>query len=229
MRSRLRWILTLSIPAIILLAALLVAPAREWLFSMIELFTNLDIARLQNYIHGMGPWGPAISFVLMILQSVIAPLPSFILTFVNAAVFGWVWGAVLSWTSSLTGASLCYGIARLYGRGVVVRLISATALESIDTFFMKYGKHAVLFARLLPFMSFDVISYAAGLTALRFPPFLIATGLGMMPATLVYSYVAGSLTGETKILVTVLMVLFAASVLVALFRAMRKNSKDKAH
>jgi len=89
---------------------------------------------------------------------------------------------VLSWTSSLTGAALCNGIARLYGRAAVVRLVSKTALESVDTFFVKYGKYTVLIARLLPFVSFDIISYAAGLTSLRFVHFIIATGPGMLPA-----------------------------------------------
>lgn len=229
MKSRSRWILSIFIPAVLLLAMLLVPPARDWLFAMISMFTSSDIASLKEYIHGIGFWGPAVSFILMILQSVIAPLPAFVLAFANAAVFGWVWGALLSWTSSLTGAVLCYGIARLYGRAAVVRLVSETALKSIDGFFLKYGKHAVLFARLLPFLSFDVVSYAAGLTALRFPQFLVATGLGMLPATLVYSYVGGTLTGETKILVTVLMALFATSALVVLVKAMRKDAKKKAH
>jgi uncharacterized membrane protein YdjX (TVP38/TMEM64 family) len=222
-----RWILSISIPASIVIAVLLVPASREWLFAMIALFTDLDIARLQDYIHSLGFWGPAISFALMLLQSVIAPLPAFVLAFANAAVFGWAWGALLTWTSSLTGAVLCFGIARLYGRAAVVRLISAMALDSIDTFFIKYGKHAVLFARLLPFISFDIVSYAAGLTSLRFPHFLFATALGMLPATLVYSYVGGSLTGGTKALVTALMLLFAASVLVVLVKAMLKDKKEK--
>jgi uncharacterized membrane protein YdjX (TVP38/TMEM64 family) len=225
MKSRTKWILAFALPACMALAVLLVPAARNWLFTMIALFTELDIPRLQDYILSMGFWGPAISFVLMILQSVIAPLPAFVLSFANAAVFGWAWGALLSWTSSLAGAVLCFGIARLYGRVAVVRLISATALDSIDTFFIKYGKHAVLFARLLPFVSFDIVSYAAGLTSMRFPHFLLATGLGMLPATLVYSYVGGSLTGGAKALVTALLLLFAASVLVVMVKAMRKDRK----
>lgn len=228
MKPSIKWILSLAIPASGVLVALLVPASRDWLFTMIALFTELDITRLQDYILSMGFWGPAISFVLMLLQSVIVPLPAFVLAFANAAVFGWAWGALLSWTSSLAGAVLCFGIARLYGRVVVVRLISATALGTIDTFFIKYGKHAVLFARLLPFVSFDIVSYAAGLTSMRFPHFLLATGLGMLPATLVYSYVGGTLTGGTKILITALMLLFAASVLVALVRAVRRDKQDSA-
>lgn len=44
-----------------------------------------------------------------------------------------------------------------------------------------------LVCRLLPFVPFDPVSYAAGLTSLRFWPFMLATGVGQLPATIVYS------------------------------------------
>ncbi|MGI8423986.1 MAG: hypothetical protein ACR2NO_07755, partial [Chloroflexota bacterium] len=34
---------------------------------------------------------------------------------------------------------------------------------------------------------FSVVSYAAGLTSMRLPLFLVATGIGQLPATVVYS------------------------------------------
>ena len=39
---------------------------------------------------------------------------------------------------------------------------------SIEKFFEKYGKNTILICRLLPFVSFDIVSYAAGLTSLSF-------------------------------------------------------------
>ena len=50
-------------------------------------------------------------------------------------------------------------------------------------------------ARLLPFISFDIVSYAAGLTSMGVWPFLLATAIGELPATVVYCYVGGMLTG----------------------------------
>ncbi len=44
--------------------------------------------------------------------------------------------------------------------------------KEIDTFFKKYGKNTVLICRLLPFVSFDIVSYAAGLTSMSFISFL---------------------------------------------------------
>ena len=67
-------------------------------------------------------------------------------------------------------------------------------------------------------MSFDIVSYAAGLTSMSFGAFFIATGIGQLPATLVYSYVGGMLTGGAKLLVTGLFILFALSALIVLAR-----------
>lgn len=41
---------------------------------------------------------------------------------------------------------------------------------------------AIFVARLIPLTSFDLLSYAAGLTRMRLGPFCLATGLGMAPA-----------------------------------------------
>jgi membrane protein DedA with SNARE-associated domain len=77
---------------------------------------------------------------------------------------------------------------------------------------------SILIARLLPFISFDIVSYAAGLTSMSFGGFLVATGLGQLPATLVYSYVGGMLTGGARLMVTGLLILFALSGLIVLIR-----------
>ena len=75
-----------------------------------------------------------------------------------------------------------------------MNFMSQGALESIDKFFERYGRNAVLICRLLPFVSFDFVSYAAGLTGMDFLGFFIATGIGQLPATLVYFYLGGMLT-----------------------------------
>ncbi len=41
---------------------------------------------------------------------------SFLITLSNAAIFGWVKGAILSWSSAMAGAALCFYIARGLGR-----------------------------------------------------------------------------------------------------------------
>lgn len=204
-----------------------VAPVKNAIKQVIFIFSMLDVDVIKGYILSFGIWAPIISFLLMVFQSVAAPLPAFLITFANAGLFGWVKGAILSWTSAMAGAVLCFYIARIYGRNTVEKLTSKFALEEIDDFFERYGNYAILIARLLPFISFDIVSYAAGLTSMSLWSFLWATGLGQLPATIVYSYAGEKLTGGTKTFVTGLLILFAVSALVFLIKKIwdEKNKK----
>lgn len=195
----------------------------------IFILKNVDVDLARGYILGFGMWAPVVSFLLMILQSIAAPLPAFIITFANAGLFGWVKGALLSWTSSMAGAALCFFIAKFYGRTVVIKLTGKYALDSVDDFFDRYGKYTILIARLLPFISFDIVSYAAGLTSMSFFSFFVATGIGQLPATIIYSYIGSMLTGTTKTIVVGLLILFSISVLIFLFKKVwndKKKSRD---
>ena len=188
-----------------------------------SLLSSMDVEAVAAYIRSYGAWAAVISFLLMILQSVAAPIPAFLLTFANAAIFGWWRGAILSWSSAMAGAAVCFFIARILGRDAVVKLTSKGAIKSVDVFFERYGKNAILICRLLPFVSFDLVSYAAGLTGLGFLGFFIATGVGQLPATIVYSYVGGMLTGGVRLLVTALLILFAITALIFLIKTMYNN------
>ena len=222
-----RTLMKIGIVVLVLMLYFFVTPIKITINQMIFYLSNLDLDSLKQYILSYGALAPIISFVLMLVQSVAAPLPAFLITFSNAALFGWVWGAVLSWSSAMAGAALCFFIAKFLGRDVVERLTSKYAIDSIDEFFDKYGKYTILVCRLLPFISFDIVSYAAGLTSMEFLPFFIATGIGQLPATIVYSYVGGMLTGGTKLFVTGLLILFALTIVIYMLRKIYNEKKYK--
>ncbi|DAB32633.1 MAG TPA: hypothetical protein CFH79_02820 [Sulfurospirillum sp. UBA11407] len=219
--------LKIGIPILIGIFLLSLSPlAREIFSDIIGLFQSLDIQKVKEYLLSFGVWAPVISFLLMVFQSLAAPLPAFLITFANAALFGWVYGAMLSWFSAMIGAILCFYIANLLGREAVEKLTSKTALQSVDGFFEKHGRYAILIARLLPFISFDIISYAAGLTKMKTKDFIIATGIGQLPATLIYSYAGEMLTGGAKMFVYGLLSLFAFSAFIYLIRRVYAKSKS---
>ncbi len=220
---------------ILLLAAVLAAllcyglfpPVRRAVEHVFQILASGDLTKLEAFVDSYGVYAALVSFGLMILQSVAAPLPAFLITFANANLFGWWKGALLSWSSAMAGAAICFYIARILGREAAIKLTSKTGLEQIDVFFEKYGKNTILVCRLLPFVSFDLVSYAAGLTSMSFGAFMLATGIGQLPATLIYSYVGGMLTGGAKIMVTGLLILFALSALIMLFRMVYQDRDKK--
>lgn len=208
-------------------AYLFVPSVREGFSRIAVMFASGDFTVVREFVASYGRYAAAVSFGLMILQSVAAPLPAFLLTFANANLFGWWQGAILSWTSAMAGAAVCFYIARILGRDAAEKLTSKAGLEQIDGFFEKYGKNTILICRLLPFVSFDLVSYAAGLTSMSFWSFFIATGIGQLPATLVYSYVGGMLTGGARLFVTGLMILFALSALIVMLRRIYMEKQRK--
>ncbi|RKU37511.1 hypothetical protein C6496_10460 [Candidatus Poribacteria bacterium] len=168
----------------------------EYLLELTAAFQSIETARA--YIARYGALAPIVSAILMIFQSVIAPLPAFLITFANGTLFGFWWGSLLSWSSSMVGAAFCFYIARALGIQRITTLISKPAVDKANDFFEKYGTYAVLIARLMPFISFDVVSYFAGATRMRFLGFWVATGIGQLPATLVYSYLGESASPHIK-------------------------------
>ena len=199
------------------------ANTNEAFSTISKLDTDVVVAYLRSY----GKQAAVVSFILMVLQSIAAPIPAFLITLSNAAIFGWVKGAMLSWSSAMAGAALCFFLARALGRDAVERLTSKGAMESVDVFFERYGKYAILICRLLPFVSFDFVSYGAGLTNMGFWSFFIATGIGQLPATIVYSYVGGTLTGGAQKLFLGLLTLFALSIMIGIAKKVYNDKQKK--
>lgn len=221
MEKKKNWVKRLLLLAVIGAAVgayYVIEPVRTVMNQVFQMFASGDFTVVKEFVASYGAYAAAISFLLMIFQSVAAPLPAFLLTFANANLFGWWQGALLSWSSAMAGAAVCFFIARILGRDAAEKLTSRAGLAQIDTFFEKYGKNTVLICRLLPFVSFDIVSYAAGFTSMSFGAFFVATGLGQLPATIVYSYVGSMLTGGAKLFVTGLMILFALSALIVMVR-----------
>lgn len=221
-------IILIGVLLIFVLSYLFIPSFSKLINDFILLLSSLDVGRIKEYILSFGIWAPIISFLLMIFQSIAAPLPAFVITFANAGLFGWIKGGLLSWSSAMVGATLCFYIGRILGRDAVVKLTSNAGLKQVDDFFDRYGKFAILIARLLPFISFDIVSYGAGLTSMSFWSFFWATGIGQLPATIIYSYVGEKLTGSLKWLVTGLMLVFAVSILIYMIKQFRSDkNKDE--
>ncbi len=214
--------------AAMVLAYYLVPSVHATIGNVFAVLASGDLTKVEEFMASYGTYAAIVSFLLMILQSLAAPIPAFLITLTNANLFGWWQGAILSWSSAMAGAAICFFIARVLGRDVAIKLTSKAGLEQIDTFFEKYGRNTILVCRLLPFVSFDYVSYAAGLTSMSFIEFFVATGIGQLPATIVYSYVGGMLTGGAQMLMTGLLILFSLSILVATMKKIydEKQKKD---
>ncbi|TVR97945.1 MAG: TVP38/TMEM64 family protein [Rhodospirillales bacterium] len=145
----------------------------------------LTPAALAERLEGSGAWGPLLLAALMVLAVVLGPVPTVPITVATGFVYGPVLGTALAAGSALLGAMLAFAIARFAARDLVARLVGghvALCRECSDRMLF----WVVLISRLVPIVSFALVSYGAGLTAMSLRAFAVATLIGMLPMTVVY-------------------------------------------
>ncbi len=175
-----------------LVAMGVLAGAAAFSFGGWDLPSGEDLADL---VRMAGPWGPLTVIVLMVLAVVASPIPSAPIAVAAGALYGhWLGTAVVAIGAEL-GAIIAFALARVLGRDVLRRWfgdrVEAGILGSQNAMMV-----TVFLSRLMPFISFDMISYAAGLTALRPWRFAVATLAGILPASFVLAHLGGGLTGQ---------------------------------
>ncbi len=189
-----------------------------------------NIDRLKTFIVSYGFWAPLISAFLMIAQSVILFLPAFPIFIVNALAFGFPWGVLLSWGSAVLGSIVCFTIAKNLGRPAVQRLANRVHLQAADAALRRYEKYIILFFGFIPVISFDVISYAAGLTTLTYWEFIPLVCIAQIPSALFYSLIVHKIDQGTLdiywVVAGALFIIVAIVSLTARFRVGRKRPKS---
>ncbi len=145
-------------------------------------------------IRAWGPWAALGSIVLMFVHSFL-PFPAEIITLANGMVFGSVWGTVITWVGAMLGAISTFALVRLLGRPFVHRMLSEGQLRRMSAWSSTRGGTALLIGRLIPLIAFNLLNYAAALTDISWWTFIWATGLGILPLTILLNvFGAGMLT-----------------------------------
>ncbi|MGQ9596615.1 MAG: TVP38/TMEM64 family protein [Thermoproteota archaeon] len=155
--------------------------------------------RLKKLTIGFGLLG---FYSLMVIQSIIAIIPAEAVLIMGGSAFGFGTSSAFGILGLMSGALINYVIGLRFGRPLVERLIDRDDLEKVERLFNKHGSKIILVARFIPWISFDAISYFAGLTKITLASFMVATLLGTIPRAIFYSYVGekvGTSIGEGDI------------------------------
>jgi uncharacterized membrane protein YdjX (TVP38/TMEM64 family) len=168
-----------------LLGLWLVAPAL-----LTEARGLLEVERLEMLVDRAGIWGPVLIVTLMTVAVVASPIPSAPIALAAGAAYGHLWGTVQIVIGAELGALIAFGLARVLGRDALRRVFG----DRIDAGLLgsQTALTATVFAsRLMPFVSFDMISYAAGLSRLHAWRFALATLTGIIPASFLLAHFGG--------------------------------------
>jgi len=162
----------------------------------------------------------------MFLQTVIAIIPSeAVLMFAGALGIG-IWDIVVYGGAGLiAGSVFAFYAGRYGGRPVVVKVIGKKWAAEMDAWITRKGAKAILLTRLVPVIPFDMVSYASGVTRIRFRDYFLATAVGALPRCLFLAYAGSVAGGMLTALGTSIEIVFAAGIvgLIALAWLERKG------
>ena len=173
------------------------------------LTTVTNKAALSEWIDQLGYWGPVGIIGLMITAIVLSPIPSAPIAMVAGTAYGSLWGTVIVVIGAEAGALIAFAIARSLGYDVIHRWRRVRpVLNWLGKDRSPGGVMLVIFAsRLVPFISFDAVSYAAGLTPIAFWRFVVATLAGVIPTAYLITAFGGLLMASESGVVTGLLIL----------------------
>jgi uncharacterized membrane protein YdjX (TVP38/TMEM64 family) len=155
--------------------------------------TILDGAALRARIEQLGAWGPLAIVALMMLSILVSPIPSAPIAMAAGAAYGHTWGTLYVVTGAEAGALAAFGISRTLGQAALYRWFSDRL--SVGLIGSQNTLMGIVFvSRLLPFVSFDLVSYAAGLTLLSVWRFALATLAGIVPASFLLAHLGLEMT-----------------------------------
>jgi len=149
---------------------------REPLIASLQWFSDMDAVIVS--IKGYGLWGPAILFVLFILQTFLAFIPGQALMVSSGYIYGFTGGILITWISLVVGGQAAFWLARRYGRPFAEKWVSASVLDRWDKSAAGQGIGFYIISLVLPLFPNDAMCYVAGLGSMSFRRFLTANILG---------------------------------------------------
>ena len=156
-----------------------------------------DEVWIRQMVTDLGVFGPLAMIALMVLAIVVSPIPSGPIAVAAGALYGATGGAIVSIVGAEIGALIAFSVSRYFGYEAI-RRSQNPVMKFIAVPRSQLKLMGIVFvSRLIPFISFDAISYATGVTNLSFCRFAIATGLGVVPVCWTLAAMgAGMATGE---------------------------------
>ena len=179
---------------IILLSLLLYLVSRS--FSEEEIIT---------FVNNTGLFAPVVYILLTLLTLVIVPFSGTPIIFAGYYAFGQkviVYSVIAAYISYV----LNFWIARKWGRGIVKKFVGEEGMRKVDDLTKDYGIVTLVFLRIFQGSINDFVSFAMGLTNMKFKVYLVVSLLASIPGTILWYYL--SLNVNTPAQFTIIMLVF---------------------
>lgn len=141
-----------------------------------------DPQSFRDWLRQWGAWSPAVFLLLQALQVVVFAIPGEVTQIAAGWLFGFGLGSLLSLVGIVIGSAIAFGLTRWLGVRFVHRIAGPDTVAKFDDLMASpkfIGSLFLLF--LIPGIPKDILCYVAGLSRLKFLPFLFISGLARLP------------------------------------------------
>ncbi len=163
------------------------------------------------------------TFIIMLIQNSFTVIPLVLVVTVNIALFGFFYGFMWSWLTSIVSASLIFITIRSTFQSWLLNKINSKILNIEKDMGFIY----ILQGRIIPFIPASFINIAAGLSTISFRSYFFGTAIGNFIYFIILAFIpAGLLAGNLDLLalgIIGIMLFFA----IILYRKFRKRGRRK--
>ena len=152
--------------------------------------------QLRDWATSVGPWFP-LAFLAAHIVVTVFPFPRTAFTLAAGLLFGPYLGVPLAVLASSLSAVIALLLVRAAG-WQLSRLVRHPRVDSLDARLRERGWPAVMSMRMIPAVPFSVANYAAGASAVRVLPYMLATLVGLLPGTAAVVILGDALTGNVN-------------------------------
>lgn len=154
-------------------------------------YSAINPAAIQAIISSYGVYGPLIFLGFSFIRPIIF-FPITIIHLSSGLAFGGFWGGVNAVVGSLIGAVVAHFIANKIGIDFFP-MKWRSRITAISEKVNENGLRNMVFIRFIPMISFDMISYSAGLSGVKMKPYVLGTFIGIAPRVFAYTYVGSNI------------------------------------
>lgn len=184
------------------------------LVSLLLYFLGKQISQdaITNFVRKTDPWSPVVYILTLQLTYILAPIggPPFLIA--GFYLFGET-VIIYTYIAAVLGSTINFLIAKKWGRPLVTKFAGKDATLEIDKLTIEYGLATLVFLRLFLIGMNDFVSYAYGLTTIKFSSYITISVLAMIPGHVIWYYVSSKTNGIEQFLVTNYALLLTAIIL----------------
>ena len=156
------------------------------------------IDELLNQIEVYALESPVLAASMIIaVQAIFTSLafPGLPITLFIGGIFGPIWGVIVAIIGNTIGSSVSFLLSRYLLRNYVSQKILSKypKMQDYEERLKKNGFTTVLVLRLIPLFPYNATNFFLGVTKIRFNDYLVASFFGMIPGTILFVGLGGSL------------------------------------